>query len=205
VSTSTPDTAEAEAFRRTIRNNPADDAPRLIYADWLTDHGYDQLADFIRWQVAHPDCTAIRNGTSVTMDDAEGNEQFYWWFREFSALFDKAVLGWATQVVWTWRRGFVDEVRLSANAAVDWLPQLETLHPLTKATIVGEPRGHQRFELATRFSRRRLSVGAEDNSMYDVLDPLFEASDPPYLVDRQRPVWQSYLRASHRRIKMVFL
>jgi uncharacterized protein (TIGR02996 family) len=37
-------------FLDDIRAHPADDAPRLIYADWLQDHGEEERAEFIRVQ-----------------------------------------------------------------------------------------------------------------------------------------------------------
>jgi uncharacterized protein (TIGR02996 family) len=40
-----------EAFLRDIIEHPADDAPRLVYADWLEDHGQAERAEFIRLQV----------------------------------------------------------------------------------------------------------------------------------------------------------
>jgi uncharacterized protein (TIGR02996 family) len=36
------------AFLRDILANPADEARRLIYADWLEDHGDPDRAEFIR-------------------------------------------------------------------------------------------------------------------------------------------------------------
>lgn len=39
-----------EAFLESIRETPDDDAPRLIYADWLDEHGHVDEADFIRTQ-----------------------------------------------------------------------------------------------------------------------------------------------------------
>jgi uncharacterized protein (TIGR02996 family) len=39
-----------EAFIQSIREAPADDAPRLIYADWLEEHGQADRAEFIRIQ-----------------------------------------------------------------------------------------------------------------------------------------------------------
>lgn len=39
-----------EAFLQAIRENPADDAPRLVYADWLEDHDQADRAEFIRLQ-----------------------------------------------------------------------------------------------------------------------------------------------------------
>lgn len=41
---------EGEAFVRVICENPADDLPRLVYADWLQEHGQLERAEFIRVQ-----------------------------------------------------------------------------------------------------------------------------------------------------------
>ena len=38
------------AFIHSIREAPDDDAPRLVYADWLEDNGDPQRAEFIRVQ-----------------------------------------------------------------------------------------------------------------------------------------------------------
>lgn len=43
---------QADAFLADIRENPGDDAPRLVYADWLDDAGDPDRAAFIRAQVA---------------------------------------------------------------------------------------------------------------------------------------------------------
>jgi uncharacterized protein (TIGR02996 family) len=39
-----------QAFLDAIREQPDDDAPRLVYADWLEEHGQPQRAEFIRVQ-----------------------------------------------------------------------------------------------------------------------------------------------------------
>jgi uncharacterized protein (TIGR02996 family) len=41
----------ADAFLRAILDNPDDDLPRLIYADWLDEHGDAARAEFIRVQI----------------------------------------------------------------------------------------------------------------------------------------------------------
>ena len=41
-----------EAFLHAILEAPEDDAPRLVYADWLDDHGQPARAEFIRLQCA---------------------------------------------------------------------------------------------------------------------------------------------------------
>ena len=40
-----------EAFMRPIHENPDDDSPRLVYADWLEENGYPLFAEFIRVQI----------------------------------------------------------------------------------------------------------------------------------------------------------
>src|SRR5262245_37079412 len=42
---------EEEGLLQEIVTHPEDDAPRLVYADWLEDHGQPQRAEFIRLQI----------------------------------------------------------------------------------------------------------------------------------------------------------
>jgi uncharacterized protein (TIGR02996 family) len=42
--------SQHEAFLRAIFDNPEDDTARLVYADFLQEHGEDHRAEFIRWQ-----------------------------------------------------------------------------------------------------------------------------------------------------------
>jgi uncharacterized protein (TIGR02996 family) len=41
-----------QAFLTAIREEPADDGVRLIFADWLEDHGQADRVEFIRAQIA---------------------------------------------------------------------------------------------------------------------------------------------------------
>ena len=43
---------QRDAFLRAIREHPDDDTPRLVYADWLDEHGDADRAEFIRAQCA---------------------------------------------------------------------------------------------------------------------------------------------------------
>jgi uncharacterized protein (TIGR02996 family) len=50
--------SEADSFLWAILDNPDDDGPRLVFADWLDEHGESAHAEFIRVQcalAAHPD------------------------------------------------------------------------------------------------------------------------------------------------------
>jgi uncharacterized protein (TIGR02996 family) len=44
--------SDEAAFLDAIRANPESDAPRLVYADWLDEHGQSERAEFIRAQIA---------------------------------------------------------------------------------------------------------------------------------------------------------
>jgi uncharacterized protein (TIGR02996 family) len=52
--------SDAPALLAAIRAAPADDAPRLVYADWLDEHGQPERAEFIRVQ-----CELARRDTPV--------------------------------------------------------------------------------------------------------------------------------------------
>lgn len=43
---------DESALLAAVIADPADDAPRLVYADWLDDHGEEARAEFIRTQIA---------------------------------------------------------------------------------------------------------------------------------------------------------
>lgn len=49
-------TTEEDALIAAVEADPFDDAPSLIYADWLQEHSFDQKADYLRCVVrlAHP-------------------------------------------------------------------------------------------------------------------------------------------------------
>ncbi|HJZ90961.1 MAG TPA: TIGR02996 domain-containing protein [Gemmataceae bacterium] len=57
--------SDREAILETIRRNPDDDAPRLVYADWLDEHSESLTAEFIRAHIALartlPDDPAMRS------------------------------------------------------------------------------------------------------------------------------------------------
>jgi uncharacterized protein (TIGR02996 family) len=60
-------TSDGEALFRAVCENPAEDTPRLVYADWLEENGRPERAEFIRlqceaWNLCpdYPDETARR-------------------------------------------------------------------------------------------------------------------------------------------------
>jgi uncharacterized protein (TIGR02996 family) len=93
-------TNDGDALFRALCANPAEDAPRLMYADWLEENGHPERAEFIRLQCelwnAAPALTAARTRASE-LQRAFGNL----WYNELPAI---PGLEWRSLFV----RGFID-------------------------------------------------------------------------------------------------
>jgi uncharacterized protein (TIGR02996 family) len=95
-----------DAFLRAILDDPDDDAPRLVYADWLDEHDDPERAEFIRIQCALAASTAGGRRREFEMREVE--------------LLARHQEEWADPVRdrvdgWTFRRGFVGRVRLDGQ------------------------------------------------------------------------------------------
>ena len=55
---------DGDALLRAVLLDPADDAPRLVYADWLDDQGDPERAEFIRVS-----CARCRPRTGHQLED----------------------------------------------------------------------------------------------------------------------------------------
>lgn len=100
---------EAEAFYQTIRENPDDDAPRLIFADWLEEHGDTARAEFVRLQ-----CQLAQ-----LPEDNPGHPDYPAWKAREYALLTAHGEEWAAPIRslvrgWEFRRGFIDIVTMEA-------------------------------------------------------------------------------------------
>jgi uncharacterized protein (TIGR02996 family) len=96
----------ADGFLARIREDPDDDGPRLIYADWLDEQG-DPRGEFIRVQLALarlPESDRRRPGLLRAERDLLGR---------YGAQWAAPFRGLATGPVF--RRGFVDEVKVTAR------------------------------------------------------------------------------------------
>lgn len=96
-------TSDGDALFRAVCENPADDTPRLVYADWLEENGRVERAEFIRLQCeawnlcpAYPTVTAARERASQLSKQFGGA-----WHGELPHV---------TRVTWSdlFVRGFVD-------------------------------------------------------------------------------------------------
>jgi len=113
-----------DAFLRAIRADPEADLPRLVYADWLDEHDDPARAEFVRVQcelAKLPD----HDAAYAALEDRE---------HELLAEHEAKWLGdGPTPDEWTFRRGFVDELRLdpAAPPSGEWL----TRQAVTSVTL----------------------------------------------------------------------
>jgi uncharacterized protein (TIGR02996 family) len=118
---------QEDAFLEAIREDPDDDAVRLIFADWLEERG-DPRGEFIRVQCAlagMPDEDERRKALEARAERLLRQHEPRW------------VGPLASRVnSYTFRRGFVEEITLSAAAFLRHAPSLFAPHPLRKVCIL---------------------------------------------------------------------
>jgi uncharacterized protein (TIGR02996 family) len=115
------------AFCQAILESPDEDAHRLVYADWLDDQGDAERAEFIRAQ-----CERARLPTAHPRARTLASRE--------AALLEKNRLGWATRIAelvnrFGFRRGFVEEISLSAAQFVRRGEELFTLTPVRRVHL----------------------------------------------------------------------
>ncbi len=103
-------TSDGDALFRAICDQPAEDTPRLVYADWLEENGQPERAEFIRLQCeawnlcpAYPTLEAAR--TRAFLLAREFGDEWY------------SQLPWLGGVTWSglFVRGFIDGVQVAAD------------------------------------------------------------------------------------------
>src|SRR5262249_30848402 len=110
----------SDAFLQAIIDSPDDDASRLVFADWLDDHGQADRAAFIRLS-CRPRSTA---------DEARA-------LRLLAANFKK----WAGKLTFCrFRRGFLEElVRWNPWDLMEYAEAAFARHPIRDVEINGQP------------------------------------------------------------------
>jgi uncharacterized protein (TIGR02996 family) len=119
-----------ESFLAAILESPDDDAPRLVYADWLDEHGQPERAEFIRVQ-----CELA----CLSEDDPQRRPRE----RRERDLLDRHQDAWLGQLRpllsrWVFRRGFLDEVAVHARV---YLEQAEIPCPATVRQVTADLAG----------------------------------------------------------------
>ncbi len=131
---------DEDALLNGIAADPAADLPRLVYADWLEEHGQDMRAEFIRVQ-----CEIAK--LEVGPRDAIDRNVHLW--RRQQELLDGHMVellegasyhpmeGVQTQAVF--RRGFVSSIDISATELRDQAKALSELRPVPNDVSVTAP------------------------------------------------------------------
>ena len=106
--------SDGDSLYRTVLAAPADDAPRLVYADWLEEHGQLERAELIRHMVHFPrDVARYRPPRPASL---------YW----------PDAPDWVGYGV---RRGFVDEIECPTGAFLAHAADLFARHPITRVEL----------------------------------------------------------------------
>lgn len=146
-----------ESFLRSIRAEPAELAHRLIYADWLDEHGDEagrDRAEFIRVQCRLADASL----------DPAGEETGRLRQRE-AALWKKHRVRWLADVPQALRRrtlvfhrGFLEEMALTMPQFLRYADVLMDDHPLHRVRFTGRPGNATLSQLAGRPELARLTA-----------------------------------------------
>jgi uncharacterized protein (TIGR02996 family) len=112
---------EEEAFIQAIADNPADDTPRLIFADWLEERG-DPRAEFIRVQCA---LHQLPSDDSQRAELAHRQRELR---RRHEAVWTAPLRGWVDE--WEFERGLIERVTLTPFNFTLWADVLFRLAPV---------------------------------------------------------------------------
>lgn len=105
------------ALINAIINKPDDDAPRLIYADWLEENERQDRAAYIREMVAKPSFIDVRDTSECPWIHER------WFVSDESSAFE-------------WNRGFIKGIRCSQ---LDWIvngPNYVRKHPIQYVRLI---------------------------------------------------------------------
>jgi uncharacterized protein (TIGR02996 family) len=123
-----------EAFLQAIREAPDDDTHRLVYADWLQDQGDEARAEFIRSQVAYARVGYFTPATRALYarqkELLEGHQEE--WLGPLARIQDPAV---DPENRWTFKRGFVEGVKLSPRYFLKHIDEIVQAVPLQRITF----------------------------------------------------------------------
>jgi uncharacterized protein (TIGR02996 family) len=118
-------TGDGEALFRAVCENPADDTPRLVYADWLQENGQPERSEFILVQCEAWNLLPAYSTQMAARGRASALLRTYgdWWYSELPQLDD---------VVWSslFVRGFVDRAHLLGTHFIKHLDKIFAATPV---------------------------------------------------------------------------
>ena len=130
--------SDEQALLRAVLETPFDDAPRLVYADWLDEHAQPERAAFIRLQCEHARLMKVHPRSSESLEWKAQCEAILDGPSPASVPFRKL---WADPIDPQWgdryffRRGFVSQVSVTAGRLVRLAGRLFAEHPITRVHL----------------------------------------------------------------------
>jgi uncharacterized protein (TIGR02996 family) len=118
-----------DTFLADIRENPEDDAARLVFADWLEDNDDPDRAEFIRLQVR---LARLSEHDPARFDLEERSQDL---LAEHQSRWLSHLPKWARAVELTFRRGLPEEAKMSAAAWLRHGARLAQLVPLQRLQV----------------------------------------------------------------------
>lgn len=115
-------------FIAAICEAPEDDAPRLIYADWLDEHGQEARAEFIRVQCALASL-AENDPRRPMLEECEANHLTRYHSQWSECL--KGLAGWTE-----FRRGFIETINIESRRFLQHAQQLFELAPIRHVRLL---------------------------------------------------------------------
>lgn len=126
-------TSDEYALLRGVLINPADDLPRLVYADWLEEHGRVKRAELIRLQIEI--ANSGRDGRTTAADVAREFEQrrraVDLLMRKENAI-DWRQLPYGMAPRSAFERGFLAEIECTPDIFSRSWHRIFSLHPVTR-------------------------------------------------------------------------
>jgi uncharacterized protein (TIGR02996 family) len=116
------------AFLESILEEPEDDAPRLIYSDWLEENGDPDRAEFIRLQIRH---TRLDRYSLAWEETQERTKEL---LAKHRSRWVADLPDWAAPGV-EFRRGFPARIRIELDPFLDAADELSRLMPLEGASL----------------------------------------------------------------------
>ena len=136
-------------FMEAIIADPADDTPRLIYADWLDEHGQEERAEFIRVQCeiarlenCHVQALLPSAQTLATILDATLEYKLIELRERESELFNAHRSEWIVRIQFVtsaMHRGFVGKIGCSWKVFAANADAILAEHPVTMVKLTTMP------------------------------------------------------------------
>lgn len=115
---------DRDAFIRTICESPDDDAPRLVFADWLEEHGDQEWARFIRMRPPEVKMDTFNLGAALTMCRVK-----------IAGINVLSYFGQVNPPQATIRHGFISRIRLPLAAFMEHARELFQAAPITEVEL----------------------------------------------------------------------